>query len=582
MIRLVQFVFVALLFASLQMALLEAAPVERFSLRGLFKKKRPPPPAIQTTFKLPAAPPVWPPGKGFATGIIDLGGLQVSQVSTFNKIWTTLEGGPDNAGATFFEPTGIPQGFSMLGFYSQPNNKPLFGWVLVAKDNSPPSNASLKAPVDYKLIWSSNSLQIKQNGPGYVWLPVAPDGYKAVGHLVTTSPEKPSLDRIRCVRSDLTDQPETYSWIWGPGKNYDANGLNVYDARPSNRGTQAQGVRAGTFIVQNGGTTTPLSIACLKNTNANPISMPNLHQIEALVQAYSPVMYLHPDEQYLPSSVDWYFTNGALLYKKGEESKPVPVQPNGTNLPQDPNNDGAYWLDLPADQTNKERVKKGNLESFHAYVHVKPMLGGTFTDLALWIFYPFNGPARAKVEFLNVPLGKIGEHVGDWEHVTLRISNFNGQLYQIYFSEHSGGTWVDASQLEYQNGNKPVAYSSLHGHAMYAKSGLVLQGSSAIGIRNDTDKSNMVADLGSRFEVVSAEYLGPGVVAEPPWLNYFRQWGPKVTYNTEEEIKKAEKLLPGKLKAAFEKIVRGLPNEVFGEEGPTGPKVKRSWNGDEA
>ena len=175
----------------------------------------------------------------------------------------------------------------------------------------------------------------------------------------------------------------------------------------------------------------------------------------------------------------------------------------------------------------------------------------------------------------------VGNHVGDWEHYTLRLSNFTGELWQIYFSEHSGGTWVDASQLEYQNGNKPVAYSSLHGHAMYAKSGLVLQGSNTIGIRNDTDKSNIVVDLGSRFEVVSAEYLGPGVVAEPPWLNYFRQWGPKVTYNTQEEINKAEKFLPGRLKSAFEKVVRGLPNEVFGEEGPTGPKVKRNWSGDE-
>ncbi|KAI9120962.1 hypothetical protein K1719_007995 [Acacia pycnantha] len=40
-------------------------------------------------------------------------------------------------------------------------------------------------------------------------------------------------------------------------------------------------------------------------------------------------------------------------------------------------------------------------------------LGGTFTDLAMWIFYPFNGPARAKVEFINVSLGKISEHMGD-------------------------------------------------------------------------------------------------------------------------------------------------------------------------
>lgn len=51
-------------------------------------------------------------------------------------------------------------------------------------------------------------------------------------------------------------------------------------------------------------------------------------------------------------------------------------------------------------------------------MHVKPMFGGTFTDLAFWVFYPFNGPATAKLLFLKrIPLGKIGQHEGDLEHI---------------------------------------------------------------------------------------------------------------------------------------------------------------------
>ncbi|RDY02858.1 hypothetical protein CR513_13634, partial [Mucuna pruriens] len=537
---------------------------------NFFNKKQSLP--IDTIFKFPVAVAnsSWPPGGDFASGVIDLGGLQVSQISTFNRIWGT----DDNQGFTMFEPSGIPQGFFMLGCYSQPNNKPLFGWVLVAKDVCTSAcNSTLKQPIDYTLVWNSESLKISQDGPIYVWLPTAPDGYKAVGHVVSTTPNKPSLDKIRCVRSDLTDQCEISSLIWGSGS------FNVYDVRPSNRGIQAPGVRVGTFVAQNGSTNPP-SISCLKNTSAIPKYMPNLQQIKAILQAYSPTMCLHPDEEYLPSSVDWFFSNGALLYKKGEESNPVPIAPNGTNLPQDPNTDGAYWLDLPADAANKERVKKGDLQSAKSYVHVKPMLGGTFTDLAIWVFYPFNGPARAKVEFLNLKLGKIGEHVGDWEHVTLRVSNFNGELWQVYFSQHSKGTWVDSSQIEFQSGgNKPLCYSSLHGHASYPHTGLNLQGEGNIGIRNDTAKGGNVMDMGA-FQLVSAEYLGSEVI-EPPWLNYFREWGPKIDYNIDVELKKIEKLLPKKLKAALEEIVRSLPSEVLGEEGPTGPKAKNNWSGDE-
>ncbi|CAK8532158.1 unnamed protein product [Lathyrus sativus] len=547
-------------------------------VQNLFKRKQSRSRPVDTIFKLPIVSTNWPPGSGFASGIIDLGGIEVSQVSTFNKIWATYDGGPDNQGATVFEPTGIPQGFSMLGSYSQPNNKPLFGYVLVAKDVSSTStttNSTLRKPIDYTLVFNTSSLKVTQDSSCYIWLPIAPDGYKALGHVVTITQDKPPLDKIKCVRSDLTDQCESSSWIWG------SNDINFYDVRPINRGAQAPGVSVGTFVAQNGGEASLPSISCLKNLNSISKIMPNLLQINSILQVYSPLMYVHPDEEYLPSSVNWFFSNGALLYKKGEESTPVAIAQNGINLPQDPNNDGTYWLDLPADDANKDRVKKGNLQSAESYVHVKPMLGGTFTDIAMWIFYPFNGPGRAKVKFIDIKLGKIGEHVGDWEHVTLRVSNLDGKLWKMYFSQHSKGEWVDSSQLEFQteNNKRPVFYSSLHGHASYPHEGLVLQGKNGIGIRNDSAKSSMIMDLG-KFVLVSAEYLEPFVV-EPSWLKYFREWGPKIDYDLDEELRKVEKILPWKLKDVFENIIRSLPKEVLGEEGPTGPKVKSNWSGDE-
>ena len=500
------------------------------------------------------------------------------QISSFTKVWATHEGGPDNLGATFFEPSSIPDGYYMLGCYAQPNNRLLFGWVLAAKDDT--DEALLKQPIDYSLVWSSESLKIKQDGDGYIWLPIAPEGYQALGQVVTNTQDKPSLEKVRCVRSDFTDQSENYTWIWGPGKEINAKEFNLFSLRPINRGSQDMGVCVGTFVAQNPNAGSSAPLACLKNIKSNISCMPNLRQIETLFQAYSPWIYFHPDETYLPSSVNWFFVNGALLYTEGEESKPISIEPTGSNLPQGGSNDGNYWLDLPMDKASKERVKKGDLQDSQVYLHVKPMLGVTYTDIQIWVFYPFNGPAKAKIKFINIPLGRIGEHVGDWEHVTLRISNFNGELHSMYFSEHSGGSWVNASELEFQGGNKPFTYSSLHGHAMYSKPGLVLQGSGGIGIRNDTAKSKILMDTGLQNSLVAAEYLGSTII-EPPWLNYFRKWGPKISYGLADEIKKVEKLLPGKLKSAFEKFVKSLPKEVLEQEGPTGPKMKRNWSGDE-
>ncbi|KAF5177439.1 vacuolar sorting-associated protein [Thalictrum thalictroides] len=515
-------------------------------------------------------------GGSFASGSIKLGGLEVCQISKFKKVWATLEGGPDNAGATFYEPSSIPDGFFMLGSYAQPNNRPLFGWILGGKDiKNAHSRRTLKMPVDYTLVWSSETTNIKKEGNGYFWLPTPPDGYNAVGLIFTDSPNKPPLSKVRCVRSDLVEFCEQDAWIWGEDKTGNTSKINAYSSRPSINDTHGLGVPVGTFFIQVDGANKSLNPSCLKNAKYNLAYMPNATQIKTLVQTFSPRLYFHPDEPYFPSSVNWFFSKGALLYQKGNESNPVLIEPNGSNLPQGGIEDGAYWLDLPVNKSAQDEIKKGYLQSSVAYLHIKPMLGATFTDICIWIFYPFNGSARAKLRFINVGLGRLGEHVGDWEHVTLRVSNFNGELWRVYFSQHNKGTWVNAAELEFE-GSKVVAYASLHGHAAYPKPGLVLQGDLklGIGVRNDAAKGNIVMDTGLRYEIISAEYLG--TVVEASWLNYSRKWGPKIEYDLEKELKAFEKLIPG-----HPNLAKILPYEVLGEDGPTGPKFKNNWSGDE-
>ncbi|GFP92550.1 hypothetical protein PHJA_001399200 [Phtheirospermum japonicum] len=506
-------------------------------------KDDPTPLPIATIFKFPSPLPTWPSGGGFATGEIDLGGLQIRQISSFQQVGSASDGGPDNLGATFFEPSSVPDGFSMLGAYAQPNNQPLFGWL-----NTPQNTA-------------------------YFWLPTPPDGYRPVGLVVTASPDKPSLDQIRCVRSDFTDEAETDTWIWGE------SGLNVYALRPKTRGTNAQPISVGTFIVQTDQNST-IYLSILKNINTAFTSAPNLNQIEALFETYSPWIYFHPDEKYYPSPVNWFFANGALLYTRGDESNPVSIQPDGSNLPQGGSNDGAYWLDLPVDGQGKDNVAKGDMQTAEVYLHVKPVLGSTFTDIQVWVFYPYNGHAVAKLGFIKrISLGRIGEHVGDWEHVTLRISNFDGTLYRVFYAEHNGGNWVDSSLLEYVYANKFVVYASLNGHASYYRAGLVLLGGGkdGVGIRDDTWKG-LLMDSGAGFTVVEADGLS---VVAPPWLGYKREWGPKLTFEFWKEVEKVERFLIGPLRKKFRKLINNLPSELYGEEGPTGPNDKTNWDGDE-
>ncbi|XP_073220495.1 hypothetical protein At1g04090-like isoform X2 [Cicer arietinum] len=533
-------------------------------------------------------------GQGFASGVVNLGEIEVFKVTEFELVWSSNVMVEPTKAVAVYKPVGIPDGFQILGHYCQPSHKPLWGFVLVAKQvqdfsckiSNHDKLPALRNPLDYTLVWCTDSGRKKMVtlvDSAYFWLPQPPEGYKALGYLVTNNHEKPDLDEISCVRVDLTDKCEPYRTLFDVGSILPKFPFWVWNLRPCDRGMLGKGVSVGTFFCSsccwNKGEELP--VMCLKNLNPVLPAMPRLDQINALIEHYGPTVFFHPDEVYLPSSVDWFFSNGALLYRKGE-SKGEAIDSNGSNLPGGGTNDGEFWIDLPSDVIRRESIKHGDLESAKLYVHVKPAFGGTFTDIVMWIFCPFNGPSTLKFGIKSISFNKIGEHIGDWEHFTLRISNFSGELWSIYYSQHSGGKWVDAYDLEYIDGNKAVVYSSKNGHASYFYPGTYIQGSSklGIGIRNDARRSNLCVDSSVSYEVVAAEYLGD-VVKEPQWLQFMRLWGPKIVYDSKTELDKILHALPIRLRSSFGNLLKKLPVELYGEEGPTGPKEKNTWIGDE-
>ncbi|GKC63586.1 putative vacuolar protein sorting-associated protein 62 [Tanacetum coccineum] len=548
--------------------------------------------------------PVYPEGGGFARGAIDLGGVEVFKAKYFKKIWDTQNGGLDNIGASFYEPTNIPTGFHLLGHYCKLNTKPMLKAVLTAKDTTrdPALGAALERPIDYTLVWTSKGTtsSIGQDVvDGYIWLPIPPHGYKTIGHIVTTSPVKPSLDKVRCVRSDLTDLIEVEDSIWG------SSNINLYSTKPIGAHGRL-GVPTGTFLALNHRSGTH-KLACLKMAKKDANSThPTIEQIKVMITAFAPLVYFHPDEEFFPSSVTWFFNNGAQVF----DPSPHAIINDGEFLPRNGTIDDSF-LDLPFDQSLKYKVKRGSLSDAVAYIHAKP--APTFTDIVIWLYYPFNGGSKFQVGPYTLNLGRIGEHVGDWEHIRLRIENYSGVLQSIYLSQHAKGEWIPADKFEYING-RPVVYASLHDHAHYSaptkkihfnaeelvdpndKQRLIREVKRvyprtssqvyfAFGPLDEAEKSNHVFDIlasPSSYAIVSVDNCAENVVP-PPWLDYTGRWGPKITYAWKEEAMMVIDNLPLPLwvKLISRKIISKLPAETYGEEGPEGPKMKANWNGDE-
>ncbi|KAJ6694070.1 hypothetical protein OIU85_004822 [Salix viminalis] len=474
-------------------------------------------------FSLPVPLPKWPQGQGFATGRINLGEIEVVKITKFESVWSCglLRG--KSKGVTFYRPVGIPEGCDSNA------HKPEVGHINDSEVDSP-----LRKPLNYSLIWSSDSQN--NGGSGYFWLPNPPEGYKAMGIVVTNNPEEPKVEEIQNLPIRLT--------------------FGAQD--PTGGECLPKGVSVGTFYCNADLSSDEvlIDIACLKNLHHSLPAMPNLDQVHALIKHYGPTVFFHPDEDCLPSSVQWFFKNGALLYRDcGQKGEPIDLR--GSNLPSGGENDGEFWIDLPVDDDARNDAITGDLETAELYVHVKPAFGGTFTDIAMWIFCPFNGAATLKIGLVTIPMTKIGQHCG--------------------------GRWVDASDLEFIEGNRPVVYSSKHGHASFPHPGTYLQGSTklGIGVRNDVARSKYYVDSSIKYQLVAAEYLGDGVVTEPCWLQYMREWGPNIVYDSRSEIDKILDHLPFFVRFSVENLVDLFPTELYGEEGPTGPKEKYNWVGDE-
>ncbi|KAI9836779.1 MAG: hypothetical protein M1819_000944 [Sarea resinae] len=87
--------------------------------------------------------------------------------------------------------------------------------------------------------------------------------------------------------------------------------------------------------------------------------------------------------------------------------------------------------------------------------------GDGVVDAFWFYFYSYN--------LGNIVLNvRFGNHVGDWEHSLVRF--YNGQPKAVFFSEHFFGEAYSYEAVE-KIGKRPVVYSAIGTHAMYATPG---------------------------------------------------------------------------------------------------------------
>lgn len=137
----------------------------------------------------------------------------------------------------FYRPSA-PSGYFILGDYAQGNyQNPSLPSLTIKVDNDDPVNPVLMPPIDFVQIWNDKGSGAEMDGS--IWMPVAPQGYVALGAVSQTGYNAPDIAQLRCMRFDLVKSTPIGSLIWndqGSGADedveiYSITGLTTFYAQ---------------------------------------------------------------------------------------------------------------------------------------------------------------------------------------------------------------------------------------------------------------------------------------------------------------------------------------------------------------
>ncbi|WP_435260545.1 Vps62-related protein [Streptomyces sp. 1222.5] len=404
-----------------------------------------------------------------------------------------------------------PQQQAAQGFWS-------LGDVAMDSHDEAPRNAFLvkeegtvlAPPTDYREVWDDRGSGGDIDGS--IWEPISPAGYTCLGAVATNGYTKPSLNAIRCLRSDLTILGKG-SKVWddaGSGADEDVS-IWQADAR------DYTGLTSSTFHASSSHSapsSSPYRVLDKRKTSLfSAVAEQGDH---GRAVSLRPTVNLAPSERYNPSSVGFFLENthsdGGYLTTNtplGCASCTDPAFLNG----QEPGRAPMYAEIIP--KTDRE----GRSTSI--------------VDTIYWMFYPYNNGKRVciGVEARGTCLGgwaTFGNHVGDWEHLTVRSQR--GLPYQVVLSQHSGSVTFAFGDKHLRLGD--LNESALHvevfsaegAHALYPDSGdhtyqKIFSGSRLVD----------VTGYGTRWSgepLITFAWHPAGTYApDLVWMNLTERWG---------------------------------------------------------
>jgi hypothetical protein len=325
------------------------------------------------------------------------------------------------------------------------------------------------------------------------------------------------------------------------------------------------------------------------------------------IQKYAPTIYLNAYENNRPTDVLTFLAQSSLLDTNGNviaaTATPAILAANTASTNYLVPSNGVYPSSSDEFETGVTPAASGTtgLGQVTAPVYVKVIDFGTYVDIKYFFFYTWNGfqPFRAGIisglttKSYNFDWAQFALHYGDWEHVTVRLSEDLSTMQGVFYSEHHDSAWVTSPTL---SGTHPIVYAGWNSHANYPTSGIqvndtILNSPGVIPV--SWLKVVDVTTNSGTFEYYHkpANYYANGLIWTPwsstsnfvlldsdataaEWLAFNGQWGPTVT----ETIDEPPSGLPSAGRSELYVLAKtasilDLLSSYTSESGPNGPEA---------
>ncbi|MCP4136016.1 MAG: Vps62-related protein [bacterium] len=241
----------------------------------------------------------------------------------------------------------------------------------------------LAKPLYYVKIWddsgSGGSHDVK------FWKPIPPSGYTCLGHVVIRSySETPSTDLIRCVKSEYVSSASNRK-VWddsGSGADDDAG---IWEAVPFTG--DEHGLPTNTFISRESHSAGSEQFSVLNKNYIEGMGFASVPSStadwEALASKFAPIVYMHSNEEFFPSDVEYHLANTTVQNNGGTDYLTAAIScANCTNQAflygKNPNSNQVPLYAMII-QKNAPSSSTNGLEP-----------GDEIIDIVYWMFYPYN------------------------------------------------------------------------------------------------------------------------------------------------------------------------------------------------